>query len=147
VRLEILAAVVACASIGCSGAHASVEAPSARYPISLSRAVRDQDGTSVPDERLQTVAVYSHTRTVWALFYGALPLSSTVDVSDAVNEQVERAGGEAVTRFLVGTAPCWADAFIPLAWLPIWPSCARVVTSGRIVKVVPQSGPTVGAAP
>lgn len=127
--------VLLAALTGCAGARTEIDAPRAHYPISLSRGVRDARGEVASGDRLAVVGTFEETRTAWGLLYSAIALDPTTDISDAVDAQVAKARGDAVVRLRVAAGPCWADIAIPLVWLPIWPTCVRVVVTGRIVQV------------
>ncbi|HVY48513.1 MAG TPA: hypothetical protein VHB21_21640, partial [Minicystis sp.] len=101
------ALVVACVgALGCAGARTQVVAPASRVPVSMSRAVRDAHGDVVPAERRKVVAKFHDERSAWAIFYSAIPFNPTTDISDEVNAQVSRTGGDAVTHLAVTARPC-----------------------------------------
>ncbi len=136
------------AGCGAAGAHTRITAAHASYPISLSRNVRGPEGDVLPPNRLRTVGEFHEERLAWALFYSFLPLTPTMDISDAINRQVSRLDGDAVVWMRVATGPCLS--FIGTALfglLPIYPGCARVIFSGRVVKMVGTSGEQAASSP
>ena len=120
---------------GCAGARTHVAAPTANVPISLSHAVRDADGSLVPRERREIVGALHDERTAWGLLYSVIELTPEKDISAAVNEQVARAGGDAVVNLRIETHGC-AWNYVPiLDLLPVWPGCAKLTIDGDIVRV------------
>lgn len=106
-------------------------------PVSLSRGVRDSDGTLVPEERRLVVGHFEEHRTAWGMFYSLASLTPESDISDAINEQVAAAHGDAVIHLSIRSKPCVAN-FIPIVnWLPFWPGCSKVVFEGDIIRVLP----------
>lgn len=125
---------------GCSGARTNVTADEARYPISLSRAVRDADGEIVAQERAKKVADFQHESTSVAVFY-SFAGAAKKDISRFVNEQVAKHGGDAIVNLKVGVKQCGAN-WVPFLYiLPFWPGCATVQVKGDIVKVAPKAAP------
>lgn len=123
------------AILGCAGVRYQVVAPSARYPISLSPTLPDSTGTiRYPGTDLDTVATFSADYTPVAMFYSALSFLD-VDLSDAVNRQVQGSQGQGVASLEVTTKACATNYFFPLTILPFWPGCQRVYVTGRIVRL------------
>jgi len=130
---------------GCSGARTNVTADEARYPISLSRAVRDADGEIVAQERAKKVADFQHESTSVAVFY-SFAGAAKKDISRFVNEQVAKHGGDAIVNLKVGVKNCGAN-WVPFFYiLPFWPGCATVQVQGDIVKVAPKVHPAPSPA-
>lgn len=80
--------------VGCSygyGTTLRFEMPRAQYPISMTRGLVDEKGIVDPS-RIRSVGRLELATD------GCVP-ESTLDLSQAVNEQVRRAGGDAVTNF------------------------------------------------
>ena len=122
-------------STGCAGARTSVVADGASYPISLSRAVRDRDGSIVPSENMTKVGTLHDDATAWGILYSAIKLTPRTDISTAVNAQVAQSGGDAVVNLRVTGGHCASDFFALLTVIPIWPGCARIEVEGDIVKL------------
>src|SRR6185295_15354836 len=93
--------VLAVAVAGCAGARFAVTAANARYPVSLSPAVRDSSGRLYEPTHLRKVGTFSGGHTTVGLLYSAVSLPSTYDISDEVNAQVPAVGGEAVVGLAV----------------------------------------------
>jgi hypothetical protein len=135
----LLAALLSAGATGCAGARTTLAADDARYPISMSRGVRDANGDLVPAERRQVVGELDDTFMAWGTFYSAVRLTPHTDISDAVNEQVAHAHGDAVVALHVGSRQCTLNYLAPLSWLPIWPGCTEVFVHGDIIRVLPPS--------
>jgi hypothetical protein len=137
-RLAALPAVLALVALGtgCAGARTNVVADSAQYPISMSRAVRDADGSIVPQERVAKVGKLHSESMAWGLLYSGIRLTPRTDISKAVNRQVAAAGGDAIVNLRIMGSHCGGD-FIPVVSLvPIWPGCANIVVEGDIIRVI-----------
>lgn len=136
-------AILVALSTGCAGARTTVVADTAGYPISLSRAVRDANGDIVTHDRVVKVGTLHDDATVWGLLYSAIRFNPRTDISQATNEQVAAAGGDAVVNLRVEGRQCALD-WIPLvSLLPIWPGCATIKVQGDIVKVLRTAPPAV----
>jgi len=146
--LSLAVATLALATgMGCAGARTNITAPDSKYPVSLSRGVRDADGTLVPAERRIVVGHFETKSHPYSLFYSFLPLKPTTDISEEINQQVAAAGGDAVINLKVGSTQCWANWMLIFDILPIWPGCANVVIKGDIIKVRPGAAAPAGAPP
>ncbi len=121
---------------GCAGARTTVVAGHSRYPVSLSRALRDRDGSLVTAERRKVVGQFSASHTAWGMVYSAAKLTPRTDISDEVNAQVAAAHGDGIVHLAIVTRACALDYFaFPFGVLPFWPSCALVNVTGDIVRV------------
>lgn len=124
---------VACA--GCAGARTTIVAPTADVPVSLSHAVRDADATIVPAERREVVGSFHDERLAWGLLWSTVKLTPEKDISDEINAQVARAGGDAVINLRIASAGCGWNYVIGLNLLPVWPGCSKVFLDGDIIRV------------
>lgn len=133
-----LAAALICAlaSAGCAGARVCVTADRARYPLSLSPALRDGSGRLYDARTLVKVGWLDVRKTTPGFAYSALTVPPTRDFSDAINAQVTAAGGEAVVGLTisVGGGCGWLNGFPILNALPVWPGCVPVRLTGDIVR-------------
>ncbi len=128
--------VVSLALTGCVGARTSVVADHSRYPVSLSRGLRDRGGSLVTPEHRKIVGRFSASHTAWGMLYSAAKLTPTTDISDEVNTQVAAANGDAIIHLTIVTKACALDYFVfPFGILPFWPSCEFVDVNGDIVRV------------
>jgi hypothetical protein len=139
VNLRAAIAISMLCTTGCVGARTSVVAHHSHYPVSLSRGLRDRDGSLVAPERRKIVGKFTSSHTAWNLVYSAAKLTPTTDISDEVNSQVAAAGGDAIVQLTIVTRACALDYFVfPFGVLPFWPSCAFVDVHGDIVRVEQQ---------
>ena len=144
--LPLVALAALTLSTGCAGARSNVTADDARYPVSLSRAVRDADGEIVAQERWVKVAAFQHRTNAVAIFYsyGGGPKT---DISKVVNEQIAKHGGDAIVNLRVAVKQCGLN-FTPLLYLiPLFPGCAQLKVEGDIVKVAPKVVPPSAPSP
>ncbi len=121
------------AAWGCAGAQIDIVAPTARVPVAITRALPVRDGLPVREGAgLEQVGSFTHASTHYGFFYGAT--RSTLDLSEAVNAQVGRAGGEGITSLRIDVEHCALNYVFPLTLLPFWPGCEEVTVAGTIVK-------------
>jgi hypothetical protein len=138
--MAALGALLAC---GCAGAHVGITAERARYPVSLSRVVRDQSGRIYNRHALTKVGSFSAKRAPVGVAYSALTYPSTYDISDEINLQVASSCGEAVVNLAVSVSNgCTVLNFFPLLnALPSWPGCVPLTITGDIVRRAEASCP------
>ena len=134
--LALMLMLIAPASAGCAGGRVSIVAERSRYPISLSRAVRDQTGRLYEGVALEHVGTLDAGGTRVGILYSALTIPPSMDISDDVNQQVAAAGGEAVVALTVsvGVGCEILNVFPILNILPLWPGCVPVTVTGDIVR-------------
>jgi hypothetical protein len=121
--------------VGCAGARTTVVAPTANVPVSLSHAVRDADGTIVSASRREVVGAFHDERLAWGVLWSAIKLTPTKDISDEINAQVARAGGDAVINLRIASGGCGWNYVIGFNLLPVWPGCNKLFLDGDIVRV------------
>jgi hypothetical protein len=129
-------------TMGCAGACNTIKADGAKFDVSLSRAIRDSSGTIIPSERLEEVGTYHKEANGWAIFWSALPLNS-IDISNSINDQVEKAGGNAIINLSVTARNSFLNSFLkwpPFSMFPICPGYSVVNFTGKIVKIKPETG-------
>ena len=136
-----LAAALVCAlaAAGCAGARVNVTADRARYPLSLSPAVRDGSGRLYDARTLVKVGWLDVHKMTTGFVYSALTVPPTRDFSDEINAQVTAVGGEAVIDLTIsiGGGCGWLNGFPILNALPVWPGCVPVRLTGDIVRRSP----------
>jgi len=120
---------------GCYGASTDVVAPTAKVPVSLSRAVHDANGSIVELGEREVVGTFSYDTTVWSLAYGAADLHGTTDISEAINAQVGEQGGDAVTNLEITGKACGWGMVLGFNLLPLWPGCEYIEVRGDIIRV------------
>ncbi len=134
-RLLAMLLVICCA--GCAGGRGWISAPTAQYPVSLSHGIRAADGHLLGPKERKRVGGFDTSKTFVALFYDAIPLNGSFDLSDDINQQVKAVGGEAITDLTFQTSLCALDAIPVLHILPFWPGCATVRVTGNIIQSQP----------
>ena len=135
-RLVLIALAAAVLATGCAGARTVVTADTSRYPISFSQGVRDSTGRLWTAGEMIPVGKLLIDYTATGLGYSYGTIGARRDISNQVNAQVSRAGGEAVVNLWVEVKPnCnFLNGFGLFSWLPFWPGCTPVVIRGDIVK-------------
>ncbi len=128
---------------GCAGASVDVTARGAAYPISMSGSVRDSSGTLLDIHSMKIVSGFHLETTRIGILYSGVTPRSTLDISDAVNEQVSAAQGEAIIRLSVTVDErCNVlNSFPVLNAVPVWPGCVPVILDGLIVRRRPPAPP------
>ncbi len=121
---------------GCAGASVDVTARGAAYPISMSGSVRDSSGMLLDIHSMKIVSGFHLETTRIGILYSGVTPRSALDISDAVNEQVSAAQGEAIIRLSVTVDErCnFLNSLPVLNAIPVWPGCVPVILDGLIVK-------------
>lgn len=131
--LSMAGLTILLSSSGCAGAHSHIRADKSQYPISLSDGLRGDDGQLVSEARKRPVGSFQSQWSAWTALWTIIPLANrTHDISDEVNQQVIKAGGNAIVGLDVKVYQCGGNYFTILGILP---GCNNVVVSGNIVKV------------
>jgi hypothetical protein len=138
--LSIFVIGIALLFSGCAGARNLVKADKAKYDVSLSKGLRESSGRLIPPEQLEVVGAYKQRAFGWGLVWSWVSLNS-INISKSVNEQVEKAGGNAVTNLAVDVQGGFLNFFPIFNWLPIWPGYNIVHFSGDIVKIKAEPPP------
>ncbi len=132
-RILLLALSCALLAAGCAGSRGAVVADGARYPISFSPALLDERGRVLyRGEGLVVRGPFEVESTELGFFYSAV--GGDLDISEEVNEQVKRHGGEGITDLEVRTEQCASNWLFPLNLLPIWPGCQSYTVQGLVVS-------------
>jgi hypothetical protein len=137
-RLFLLCAALFASSVGCAGARSYVVAREALVPISMSDGLRGEDGKLLADGQKHVVGEFSYDYRAWGMLWTAISFTGNKDISDAVNEQVKDAGGDAINNLEVRSGNCGWTLFTAVGLLP---SCSNVEIRGDIVKVSSLSAP------
>ncbi|MBX7082688.1 MAG: hypothetical protein K1X88_26010 [Nannocystaceae bacterium] len=149
----ILTALAAIAlSSGCAGGRSNLRFDDTRYPVSLSPTVLGSDGMVLVPARREIVGKLEIETKVYGLLWAAVPLTPNKNLSDQVNDQIERAGGQAVVNLRVTSRQCGLNSAWVLSTVPLWPGCSRVFVQGEIIRErpaelvpAPQAEPTTDA--
>ena len=125
--------VVLATTTGCAGGRYSLKADQARYPMSFSQALEGPNHERlVIGDGLERVGRFRTEVLAYGYLYSAIPWP--VDISEAVNTQIEAVGGEGLAEMRVINYGCDRNWFFPLTLLPIWPGCTEVIVEGGIVR-------------
>ena len=119
---------------GC-GARSYVAAPGAKYPVSLSSAVRGPDGKVILEDETTKLATFKMDYTACSMLWTIIPFTGTKDISDQVNRQVANKGGEAITNLSVESS---AGAWNIMTFIGVLPDCGHVKVRGDIVTRMPE---------
>lgn len=139
VRLVALGALLAA---GCGGSNAVLRADKAAYPISMSQGLRGEDGKLLQKAQKQSVGTFTLDYTSWSALWTLVPVfNARRDISSEVNDQIAKAGGDAIVGLNVTSTHCLWNFFTIVGVLP---DCANVAVRGDIVKV---AAPAVAATP
>jgi hypothetical protein len=128
--------IVSCAALtGCAGARYEVAADHARYPISFSPSFPDETGKVIYlGHELESKGSFEFSTTQLGFLYG-LTSAGTVDVSERINEEVAKKGGEGVVALVVKNQNCFTNYLFPLPILPFYPGCQIVTVTGTVVSL------------
>lgn len=139
--------LAACAALcGCAGAQYDIGADRARYPISFSPALPDEKGQILYlGHELESKGSFEVSKIQFGFLYSAIASSNLIDISDQVNEEVAKRGGEGVVALSVTTKNCFTNYLFPLQILPFYPGCQVSTISGTVVERKPNKAPDVAA--
>ena len=140
--LTVAALALSCAACG---TRSYIVADEARYPISMSSGVRDEQGRLVPPDRLQKLGTLKDDYTTCSMLWTLIPLKGrTRDISELVNEEVSKREGEAVVNLRVEASAIVTSA---LTLIGILPDCNDVRIRGDIVERIPVPDANTVSAP
>jgi hypothetical protein len=150
------AAITASAAFiaGCAGARYDFGAEHARYPISFSPALPDDKGTILYlGHELESKGSFEFSTYKLGFLYSAT--SGTIDVSDQINAEVAKRGGEGVVALALRNTNCFTNYLFPLPLLPFYPGCQVVTVTGTVVsakqskvaEMSPAAGPNQAGDP
>src|SRR6266404_3238685 len=102
-RLIAMALIAAGASgAGCAGSRSAISARSVSYPVSLSPAIRDVDGSVLTAAVLVKVGTFKYEYATMSMLWTLIPLSRHgQDLSTALTEQIRANSGEAVINLRI----------------------------------------------
>lgn len=131
-----LALLLGCGLVlaGCAGARGKVRFDTLEHPASMSGYLYGPDDRALSPRSLQVVGQFERRERMWGLMYSWIPLTGSVDLSQEINREVERAGGEGVINLSVTTDGCALNYIPAVSLLPLWPGCADVTVAGEIVR-------------
>ena len=115
-----------------SGSKTRITLSEAKVPVSMSRSVRDESGAIVKLKDLDKLGKFESTLLSWSIFYEVIPLFTEKDISKDINEQVQKAKGEALVNTTIETRACSLISIPILSVLPFWPTCSITTVSAEI---------------
>lgn len=146
--LTSISCVVLALLDGCAGGRSNLRFDDTRYPVSLSPTVLGSDGVVLLPARREVVGKLEIETKVYGLLWAAVPLTPNKDLSTQVNDQIERAGGQAVVNLRVTSRQCGLNSAWVLSTVPLWPGCSKVFVQGDIIRErAPEAAVEVEAPP
>jgi hypothetical protein len=130
-------------ALGCSGASSNVVAPDAKYPLSLSDGLRDENGRLLEDNELEVVGAFEADYTAWGMWWNIISFTGDADISDEVNEQVAAAKGEGIVNLAVRSK---TNVWNGMTLIGLLPDAAAVKVRGHIVRRRPADKPPAAPA-
>jgi hypothetical protein len=127
--------LIALLAAGCAGTEIELTANSSlKGPVSLTGSVYDENGTLLNvGDGLEEVAHFDETRRFWALFVYIRFNGSEWDVTESVNDALEREGGDAILNLDVEVSGASWMGFAVL--IPIIPSYIDITLRGDVARV------------
>lgn len=136
IRHIFIALVLIFLLMSCAGARPKVRLDAAKYPVSMSTVVLDQNGNPLPRSQQEQVGQFKAKIRAAAMGYSFLPLNPC-DFSEELNKQVEAVNGEAVVNYEVATRIIPCNFIEIIQWsqsLPIFVGCVDVYARGEIIR-------------
>lgn len=118
------------------GARGHLKFTEAKFPISLSPALYDQnDNVLLKGKQLNVVGKFKYEKRFWGLSYAWLRLSGSKDVDEAINAAIAKNQGVGLINMSITTDGCLLNSMMtfPFSILPIMPGCTDTVIEGDIV--------------
>ncbi len=120
------------------GARGHLNFADAKYPISLSPALYDQnDNVLVKGKQLNVVGQFKYEKRFWGLMYSWVRLSGSKEVDEAINDAIAKKQGVGLINLAITTDGCVSNSIMtfPLSILPIIPGCTDTIIEGDIVSL------------
>lgn len=118
----------------CAGGRGDIRFDSLVYPASMSGYLNDSHQRVVSPKSLAVVGEFKEEARLWGAVFSWVPVTKTVDVSNAMNREIAAAGGEGMINVKVTSDGCAMNYVPVMSLLPMWPGCADVTIEGQIVK-------------
>ncbi len=120
------------------GARGHLNFSEAKYPISLSPALYDQnDNVLIKDKQLTVIGKFNHEKWFWGVMYSWIRISGSKDVDEAINVAIEKKHGVGLINLSVTTDGCLSNTLMtfPFSILPVIPGCTVAIIEGDIVSL------------
>ena len=134
----ILVAVLISLSACTVGARGHLNFADAKYPISLSPALYDQnDNVLLKGKQLNVVGKFKYEKRFWGITYAWIRMSGSKDVDEAINDSIEKNKGVGLINLSLTTDGCLSNSLMtwPFSILPIIPGCTNTIIEGDIVSL------------
>lgn len=117
------------------GAKGTLHFEEAIYPVSASKGTfLNEEGDLTREKDYDVVGTFRKNFTTVAFVWGIASLKNEIKLGKAVNEQVEKAGGDAVKNLEVKIETSLLNLTPVLSILPFWPSLASGYVKGDIIR-------------
>ncbi len=130
--------------LGGCGVSSWVTAPDSKYPISMSDGIRDQSGELVATDKKTKVGTFEKHYKACSMLWRLISFTGDKDISDAANQQIADAKGDAITNLTVESS---GTVWNIITFIGIFPDCGNVRLNGDIVKVTPAVAPPAALPP
>lgn len=121
-----------------AGARGHLKLSEAKYPISLSPALYDQNyNILIKGKQLKVVGKFKYEKRFWGLVYSWVRITGSEDVDKAINRAIKKKKGVGLINLAVTTDGCLSNSFMtfPFSILPIIPGCTDAIIEGDIVRL------------
>jgi predicted small lipoprotein YifL len=139
IYMSLIIAVTLISLSACTvGARGHLNFSEAKYPISLSPALYDQnDNVLVKGKQLNVVGKFKYEKRFWGLSYSWIRISGSKDVDQAINEAIQKEKGVGLINLAVTTDGCLSNSMMtfPFSILPVIPGCTDTIIEGDIVNL------------
>lgn len=120
------------------GARGHLKFSEAKYPISLSPALYDQnDNVLVKGKQLNVVGKFKYEKRFWGISYAWIRMSGSSDVDEAINDAIAKKQGVGLINLAITTDGCVSNSIMtfPFSILPVIPGCTDTMIEGDIVSL------------
>lgn len=137
--MSLIIAVMLISLSACTvGARGHLKFSEAKYPISMSPALYDQnDNVLVKGKQLNVVGKFKYEKRFWGLAYGWMRISGSKDVDQAINDAIQKEKGVGLINLAITTDGCLSNSIVgfPFGILPVMPGCTDTIIEGDIVNL------------
>lgn len=125
-----------CLTVLCSGCFSfsttKLDGSGLRYPVSFSQSIVGTDGATYTPRETEKLAHFSRSWGHWGWLYDSIPLSSDVQLSEVLHEEIKRANGNGIVNLKItakGTGWSWL-----VSLLIIIPEHVKVTVEGDVIR-------------
>lgn len=139
IYMSFIVVIILISQSACSvGARGHLKFSEAKYPVSLSPALYDQNNNVlIKGKQLKVVGKFKHEKRFWGLMYSWVRITGSEDVDEAINRAIKNKKGVGLINLAVTTDGCLSNSLMtfPFSILPIIPGCTDAIIEGDIVKL------------